>query len=329
MKTHPFDLCCALKRIADLFARRRFAGPAAGLALAINAVLVSPAWGQAGQVLSAIGEVQIRRASGQAIPGLADLSIGEGDTILTGPGSEVQLRMVDDARLTVRANTQIKVQAYRYEGREDGNERGIISLLHGALRSITGAIGRTNKDKLLLHTPTATIGIRGTDHESAYIPQGDSARPGVEPGTYDMVTSGETYIEAHGQRVELAPEQAGFAGLDPRVAPVRLREVPSFLRGGSRHGDTGRKGEHEDEGDKQREKNRDKDRDARKEDTRNGEADRAQEKDRRPEGDSAKDSARERERDVRKDREIRDERRDRTERTDRSERRDRVRSRDD
>ena len=330
MKQRPFDPFSTWKRPSSTFAIRQLV-LACALATAVNAVLVAPALGQAGQIQSATGEVQIRRASGQTVPAVADLSIGEGDTILTGSGSEVQLRMADDARLTVRANTQIKVQTYRYEGREDGSERGIISLLHGALRSITGAIGRTNKNNLLLHTPTATIGIRGTDHESVYIPLADAALPGVEPGTYNKVNSGETYIEAHGRRVELAPEQAGFAGLDPRVAPVRLREVPSFLRGDSRHGDSGRKGEREDEGDQRREKDRDKERDARKDGARDGEAERerAQEKDRRPEADAAKDSARDRDRDVRKDREVRDERRDRTEKTDRSERRDRVRSRDD
>lgn len=317
-----------------------------GVALAAATLVASPAWGQAGQILSATGDAQVRRASGQTIPAIADLAIGEGDSILTGAGSEVQLRMVDDALLTLRANTQIKFQAYRFEGREDGTERGIINLLHGALRSISGAIGRTNKDQVLIHTPAATIGIRGTDHESAYVPHTDPALPGIEPGTYDKVNSGETYIEAHGQRIVIAPEQAGFAGLDPRVAPVRLREIPSFLRGEGRGTNDGRHGKRDGDDGKRREKASD---DAKKDTARDVDAERDRAKG--AEKDAARDGARTqdkqagdretkdrepaREAGVRKDREERDERRDRadrgerTDRSDRKERRDRVRSRDD
>ena len=50
------------------------------------------------------------------------------------------------------------------------DNRSALSLLKGAMRAITGYIGRSNRDGYRIETPTATIGIRGTDHEPAYYP---------------------------------------------------------------------------------------------------------------------------------------------------------------
>ncbi|MBI3068888.1 MAG: hypothetical protein HYY79_08465 [Betaproteobacteria bacterium] len=60
--------------------------------------------------------------------------------------------------------TEFRVDDYRYEGRTDGTEKGFFSLLKGGLRTITGAIGRTNRPTYQVSTVTATIGIRGTEY---------------------------------------------------------------------------------------------------------------------------------------------------------------------
>ena len=57
----------------------------------------------------------------------------------------------------------MKLAQYRYAGQEDGSERAVIELLKGGLRSVTGAIGRSNKDSYQLKNETHVIGIRGTD----------------------------------------------------------------------------------------------------------------------------------------------------------------------
>src|SRR5690606_35872190 len=59
-------------------------------------------------------------------------------------------------------NTDFAIREYRYDGRTDGSERGLFGLLKGAMRAVTGAIGRVNRSAYEIQTPTATIGIRGT-----------------------------------------------------------------------------------------------------------------------------------------------------------------------
>ena len=210
------------------------------LAILVGSLHADATFAQAGQVQFASGDVQIQRASGRKIAAFKGLAVEEGDTIQTGETGQAQLRMVDQGLIAMRPNTEIKLEAYRYAGKEDGNERGVIGLFRGAFRSITGAIGRSNRDSYRVRTPSATIGIRGTDHESAYVPPpvGGQASA-IEPGTYNKVNAGETFIEANGQRVVLTANQAGFAGLAANVVPIRLPEIPQFMRGGPKGGERG------------------------------------------------------------------------------------------
>ena len=76
----------------------------------------------------------------------------------------------------------------RMQGFDDASA---LRLFSGALRAISGWIGKHQADRVLIRTATATIGIRGTDHEAMVIAPGD---PTGAPGTYDKVNAGSTFI---------------------------------------------------------------------------------------------------------------------------------------
>ena len=154
--------------------------------------------------------------------------VHEGDTVITGPSASLQLLMVDDAMVAVRPNSRLRIDTYRFQGKEDGSERGVLHLIKGAFRSITGAIGHTNKKNYKIITDTANIGIRGTDHEPAYLLP-SQANVG-DPGTYDMVNSGGTYVQTPWGTVNVSPNQVGFASSEPGSVPVLLQGVPGFMR---------------------------------------------------------------------------------------------------
>ena len=109
----------------------------------------------------------------------------------------------DGGLMAVRANTQVKLDQYVFNGREDGNERSLLSLIKGGFRTITGLIGNRNKDNYRIVTPNATIGIRGTDHEPVVIPAG--APGGFQAGTYDRVYRGATIIETDKGKLIVTP----------------------------------------------------------------------------------------------------------------------------
>lgn len=95
-----------------------------------------------------------------------------GDRILTNQG-RVQLRFADGAFVSLLPDTEFHIVDYRFDGSTDGNESGFYSLVKGTIRMISGVIGRINRARFQISTPTATIGLRGTggvinvDHEGA------------------------------------------------------------------------------------------------------------------------------------------------------------------
>ncbi|MGE5387158.1 MAG: FecR domain-containing protein [Betaproteobacteria bacterium] len=189
------------------------------------------AWGDAGEIRFVQGDVRIEQSGGRVQAARRGQKVQEGDTIVTGPLGYVQLTMTDDAVIAVRPDTRLKLEIYRYDGKDDRNEKGVLSLLRGGFRTITGWIGHRNKDAYQVRTPTATIGIRGTDHEPLVIPVPTPGEtPLGTPGTYDKVNTGQTVIQTPNGRIELGANQVGFAAALPGAVPVRLPQLPSFMR---------------------------------------------------------------------------------------------------
>ncbi len=98
----------------------------------------------------------------------------------------------------------------------------MFRLLRGSLRSITGWIGKNNPQRYALYTPTATVGIRGTDHETLVVENG------AEAGTYDKVNTGETELLTPHGKVGVLPGKAAFAAKTGQ-APVVLASIPALF----------------------------------------------------------------------------------------------------
>lgn len=184
----------------------------------------------AGHVLFAVGDVQ-----GMTHDGLARrLSQGdvvrEGETLLTGPNSHLQLRMTDDALLALRPDSRVRLHTYRFVERGGDIGRASIELLLGGLRSITGAIGRVEKQNYVIYGGKVLVGVRGTDHETFVV-----AAPLDHPGTYNRVTIGGTYLESARGRIDLDPLETGFAALTGDEAPRRLGRSPEFMHAAFQH----------------------------------------------------------------------------------------------
>ena len=202
------------------------------ISLALLALLgTGSALAEAGRFQFVHGEVSITHPNGsQSAAHKGDL-VDEGDTIATGALAQAQLVMKDEGLIALRPDSRLKIDVYRFSGKADGSEQGVFGLLKGGFRSITGWIGRANKENYKIRTATATIGIRGTDHESLYIaPPLPGETPMGPAGTYDKVNTGQTYLETSAGRVELSVNQVGFVPASGNTPPVRLQSMPSFLK---------------------------------------------------------------------------------------------------
>ncbi len=199
----------------------------------VLSLFAGTAWAEIGTVQFALGDVRIIGPNGVSRAGVKGALINEGDSVTVGPAASAQLKMVDGGLLAIRPDTQMKFDEYKFSGREDGSERSVMSLLRGGFRSITGAIGRINKNNYRVNTPTATIGIRGTDKEVIVVlpplPGVALAAAAAAPGTYAKVNVGAAFIRTQVSTVNIAPNQVGFAGA-ANQSPQLLPRVPDLFR---------------------------------------------------------------------------------------------------
>ncbi len=87
-----------------------------------------------------------------------------GDMLVTAKDSYAQVLMNDGTKMTLRPNTNLKIESYHFKQDEPQADNAIFRLLKGGLRTLSGLISkRGNVDAYQLRAKTATLGIRGTD----------------------------------------------------------------------------------------------------------------------------------------------------------------------
>ena len=89
----------------------------------------------------------------------AGAKILRGDVISTGPGARLEIRMIDDAVMTLGEKTIFVVIDYIAKGAQPN---AAMRLLQGAFSAVTGDMMKTADATFTVHTKLATIGIRGT-----------------------------------------------------------------------------------------------------------------------------------------------------------------------
>lgn len=116
-----------------------------------------------GQVSLLIGDAWVVRADGsrQSLRRGADVVVG--DRIETSANGHVHVRFIDNAAVSVRPESVLEVQSYRYESQQPQLNEVRFRLEQGTTRSISGAATESDKSRFRLNTPIAAIGVRGTD----------------------------------------------------------------------------------------------------------------------------------------------------------------------
>jgi hypothetical protein len=173
----------------------------------------------AGSVLFVAGDAKAVNGQGVSRRLSRGDIVREGDTLVTGADSQLQLRMTDDALLSVRPESRLHLHMYSFAERGERGSHASMELVMGGLRSITGAIGRVEKQNYILRGGKSLIGVRGTDHET-YV---------SDAGTYNRVTVGGTYLTDERGRVDLDAAETGFAPADGSEPPRRLERAPEFM----------------------------------------------------------------------------------------------------
>ncbi|WP_320006436.1 FecR domain-containing protein [Maridesulfovibrio sp.] len=152
--------------------------------------------------------------------------IYQGENLVTGDGSNIEVRFADDTLISQGANSRIAIDEYVYDP-DSSTSSFLGEIAQGTFRTVTGKIASENPDRFKLGSPLATIGIRGTIILSEVGPDGE--KHGVEE-----IHAGRAMLlqsKATGQILQLFSGQmsdiSGSGILSP-VRPLSTQELNSF-----------------------------------------------------------------------------------------------------
>lgn len=167
-----------------------------------------------GAIAQNVGEVEFARgvgfaqSTGQTPRTLGKgLSLQEGDRVTTAEGGTAIVRLQDGTKMTVRPNSEMVIQQFKFKESASDNSM-VMQLLRGGFRAITGLISKSSPNAAKIQTATATVGIRGTDFDARICTadcQAESAKVAEKPHANSILASaklvslqGEIYAQEPG-----------------------------------------------------------------------------------------------------------------------------------
>ncbi len=176
----------------------------------------APAWAGlvAGTVMQLSGPLMAKKADGKVKLLAIRSEVEQGDTLLTEKDSYALIKLIDNSEIILKPNTSFVIEQFSYTAEQPDGDHAIFSLLKGGLRSVTGLLGKRNKERFEMKTPAATIGIRGTTFIASYVPPAAPGGPAAPkaglPGLYVQVLDGMIHVTNPAGTLNFAPGQFGF-----------------------------------------------------------------------------------------------------------------------
>jgi hypothetical protein len=174
------------------------------------------------QVDFASGSVSATAPNGQSRALQRGSEIQVGETITTQQG-RAQLRFADGAYMSLQPQTEFKVEEFKFAGgKGDASDSIVMNLVRGGLRTITGLIGRNNRQSYRLKTDVATIGIRGTEYSVKYT---NSIELSCADGAVSVDNQSGSFVVTGGSTVMVSNQNTAPQTTDQK--PVLPPESPA------------------------------------------------------------------------------------------------------
>lgn len=198
-------------------------------------------------------------------------AVYSGELVSSGPNSYVNLKFTDGGFTLIRPNSRFHLEQYAFGGAPPAAptvlapaapkpaaparaapqssptpSRALFRLFKGGFRTVTGLIGKLDRNEYEVRTPVATIGIRGTDYTAVICDAACAADPVVrseltegliaEGGLIVGVIDGVVEVDSGGRNCDdlgstgacrLTASQYLLVAADG--TQVRLERAPRFL----------------------------------------------------------------------------------------------------
>lgn len=181
----------------------------------------------AGQVANLSGPLSARSTDGKLRALAIESHVHEGDTLFSEQETYARIKFADGGEITLKPNSQMQIEKFNYKEKKVEESSAFFRLVRGGLRAITGLVGKVQKDGYRMNTPTATIGIRGTQFSLVFCQDdcgGIRTASGTPPenGLHIDVIDGAIVASNAGGSQQFSAGQAGIVrslSLAPQLVP--------------------------------------------------------------------------------------------------------------
>ena len=103
----------------------------------------------------------IYRTTGEELTAELDTGVQSYDNVETENG-RLKIQFVDQTQISLTEHTLVEITEYVYDP-DPSKSKMAMNFVAGTARFATGGLGLVPRENIQIETPTATIGIRGTD----------------------------------------------------------------------------------------------------------------------------------------------------------------------
>ena len=96
-------------------------------------------------------------------PGALRSNIESNDIVLTGSNTIAGIKFVDDTKVKITANSRLVIDDFVFDPKQSDAGKLAMRVTLGTVQYASGQIAKNNRQQVAIRTPTATIGVRGTD----------------------------------------------------------------------------------------------------------------------------------------------------------------------
>ncbi|RPH48213.1 MAG: hypothetical protein EHM85_17735 [Desulfobacteraceae bacterium] len=151
-----------------------------------------------GKLEKSQGGVIVIREDGKEVQGKPELHLYGGDCITTGKDGAVWFSLSDGAKFRLGNDSQMDIDEISSEAEDDMTHlRLVLGYLWSKIKTIGASRGKYN-----LHTPTAVMGVRGTEFD-AIVSIDASSTVAVDEGIVDIEAEGGTVSLQQGKMSEI------------------------------------------------------------------------------------------------------------------------------
>ena len=141
-----------------------------------------------GTLVTTMGTVAVRSASGETRNVQRRGQLFAGDTVVVRTKGFASVRMSDNAHISLGSDTEFTFEKYSYDANPATRDSVVMNLVRGCFRTVVGSVGSAKRDTYRIDTAIASIGIDGAYHGAAIV--GDRLYTGTWDGATVITNAG-------------------------------------------------------------------------------------------------------------------------------------------